>query len=512
MRKLLIFLIFAIFVLDVRAEMNLEIPRDTYTNGETVQVILNLEYPPIYDLKVNDFSLEDRYERNVPIGLFLNKFNSTSYNAYFDVNYLNNNWDYVLKVDNYYYIHKEIVFKLSNITTIKIRESTPIISVFPGSQVLDLNKNNYFYLSLKNNLGNTVLVNLYSKGTLSENSFYLTNNKNVKVTYNGSVSYDNIFVSYPGKNYTIPVKIIPKLQSTQPIIYQIVVYRLENNSCNNYTIPETTKVNSDYFNLTECQAYIIPIQQTLVQEAIPTQNQTQVIQIINQTQTVVVTRNYTQVYFNRTLNQTVKINKTINVTINKTVVKPIVASVAIPNDAIKFVERIGSANLTLDKNQTIDNGFLRFKNFFSQPIYNVTFKLTGNLNEVIRISNTFVEVINPNETLKQYLWVNEGKSLNKDYSGELVFSSKNVEGKFPIYIHLKNETNESEKITTELLPNETVSGIVITPKEEKSNLIIYILIVLILIILIAIVSHVYKKENKHVKGELDDILKDVNLK
>ena len=166
-----------------------------------------------------------------------------------------------------------------------------------------------------------------------------------------------------------------------------------------------------------------------------------------------------------------------------------------PSDAIKFIESNNIINLTLSNNDSVEGG-LRLKNFYDKPLYNLKFKLTNNLNEIIRLNLTNLDVINPGEIKKQYLWVNENKLLKKNYSGNLILSNELVTASFPIYINYKEitiakTTTLIENVTKNITANQTF----IEQPKKKSKVWIFVLVLIVIIILLLIFLF-YKKKPK----------------
>jgi len=157
-----------------------------------------------------------------------------------------------------------------------------------------------------------------------------------------------------------------------------------------------------------------------------------------------------------------------------------------------------------------------FKNNWGFSLHNISFVLTGNLNEIIRLDKYNYGVIEANETLEQIMWINEDKNPGEEYSGYLIVTSE--EGTFvslPIILYF---TLNEEEITMEsdledveeenVTGEEDVGGDDDKGGDEKKSKAWLWIIPLVLIVIIGVVLFFFRG-GKEVKT-FDQYIKGVN--
>ncbi|MEK6835591.1 MAG: hypothetical protein AABX55_01055, partial [Nanoarchaeota archaeon] len=163
----------------------------------------------------------------------------------------------------------------------------------------------------------------------------------------------------------------------------------------------------------------------------------------------------------------------------------------------KFPEKI---RITKDSSP---NNPLYLVNKWDFTIRNITFLVTVNLKEIIRLNLSNIEEIKPNETLQQYIWINEKKnpSLNNYNGNVVILYNQEILNLLPLNIEFieKFETKINEtKIneTTEVIPevNKTITEE--KQEERKSKLPLIIIGIVILIIILALIFFATRKKER----------------
>ncbi len=196
--------------------------------------------------------------------------------------------------------------------------------------------------------------------------------------------------------------------------------------------------------------------------------------------------------------------------INKEITStPIVAS----KDSIQFIEENKMINLSL-YNETRE-GPLKFKNFFDQTINNISFELTGNLNQIITLKITKLDSLESNEIVEQYLWINKNKNANSGiYSGNLILKSQDTYIEFPIYVKI-NEITPEQNITsnkTEIFEPIIKTNFTQPPKKKEGVKLPWTLIILMIVVIIVGILIFYFKKKKPVKQTFSDYIENIERK
>lgn len=141
-------------------------------------------------------------------------------------------------------------------------------------------------------------------------------------------------------------------------------------------------------------------------------------------------------------------------------------------------------------------GSFYIKNEWDFQINNITFNLTGNLNEIARLNLTFISEIRPNETIVQYIWINEDQnSIKSLYSGSIQITSlENTFARIPLEIIFLEDKLINETVKEEIIKKNYTKPALLK-NEEKQNLAI-IPLILVLLILLTIIYFIFKKSKQ----------------
>ncbi len=168
-------------------------------------------------------------------------------------------------------------------------------------------------------------------------------------------------------------------------------------------------------------------------------------------------------------------------------------------NAIIFLTNINQLNRTLKQDIQL-SGPLEFKNTHIANLYDLNFILTGNIAEVIKLNITSLDILEPNQTKTQFIWVNQDKNSTPGYySGELILTTKeNISTSLPIFINiLEKEVTIEEQPTEELnLTEEPKEKIIQEPKKEKIKTSRIILLILVIVIILLIILYLYLKNRQ----------------
>jgi hypothetical protein len=148
-----------------------------------------------------------------------------------------------------------------------------------------------------------------------------------------------------------------------------------------------------------------------------------------------------------------------------------------------FLTQSASADIDLNIEESFE-GYLKLQNTLNETLTNLTFTLTGNLEEVVRINLTTIENISNEEIISQYLWVNEnGNASAGTYEGELIFSNEEYSTALPIIITLTEEEEIEEPSEETETPGSGVNYDEVGNSEAENNSSVMVIgIVLILLL------------------------------
>ncbi len=116
-----------------------------------------------------------------------------------------------------------------------------------------------------------------------------------------------------------------------------------------------------------------------------------------------------------------------------------------PEIPITFLTDAKIINKTIRKNQTL-KGPLKFKNMINETLYNITFSLTGNLNEIIKLNFTTLKELWANQGAEQFIWINFDKNPGyQKYGGNIILEIFSYKLAMPVEIYIQEESEEIEE-------------------------------------------------------------------
>ena len=206
-----IFLILGLFLFLIPfASSAIELNRNNYIIGETVVAKLTFEYAP-NEISTEHINIYDEYGKKVSVPYYVVKFSDSLYYVYFTIpQSLSHNY-YQLAVGPYFYGLGGVLQKNTDYADINIIEGRDLIlSIDPGAAVIDLAKQDYFYLNLKNNGNNGIDLSLkLVDGTLNYNNYKIQSGDSLKIKGTvDSIGEKTMQVIYDSSEYLIPVLVI----------------------------------------------------------------------------------------------------------------------------------------------------------------------------------------------------------------------------------------------------------------------------------------------------------------
>ncbi len=171
-------------------------------------------------------------------------------------------------------------------------------------------------------------------------------------------------------------------------------------------------------------------------------------------------------------------------------------------------------NKSLSKRAPVNKifiGEIKFKNDGEYPINQISIKLDGNLNEIVKIDKKTINVLQPYETTSLNIVVNEDKNAipGKLYYGNLIVSSKEGRIEFPMSFLFTNVAEEVKNKTelVELNISKEKEVVIVnytetkTPKEElreekKKKILRTIVVVIILLVVFLVILFIRAKAKK----------------
>jgi hypothetical protein len=216
-------------------------------------------------------------------------------------------------------------------------------------------------------------------------------------------------------------------------------------------------------------------------------------------------------------NKQIEIENTTNIEINVSNMTVNNQTYIYPNDSLKFINPLyESINQTVKFNGQKIGVDWTLKNFAEHQLNNLSYNLTGNLDEIIDIkfmSNS--SILKSGEELNINVALYPNLSTKQLYVGELViYSLESVNDSIEFEIHFINDTVENGTLqnfteftfTNKSINNKTVNATLIDYKETKSNTMAWI-IVLVVIAIIGIVALMFYKKSKPKREKFDEYLK-----
>lgn len=157
------------------------------------------------------------------------------------------------------------------------------------------------------------------------------------------------------------------------------------------------------------------------------------------------------------------------------------------------------------------------KNTWIFPIKNITFAIKGDLKEIARLNTVLIPVLQPDETFRQYIWLNENKNPQKlNYFGNIEIESE--DGLFyilPLNVIFVEEiasdggiSNKSDLITNRSFgskPNQTSLDKKINAGKNKNLILPFLLLILVIL---AVFVYILLRKNKR-KRSFDEFLEEI---
>jgi len=181
---------------------------------------------------------------------------------------------------------------------------------------------------------------------------------------------------------------------------------------------------------------------------------------------------------------------------------------------LKFTENIEKVERNLSSEEIVE-GSLGFKNSGNKTLYNFDYSLTGDLSDIIRIEYDGDSVLEQGEEDFLYLYINEGRNLNKDYSGKLIINAdEGYSDELPINIFYRKTEEKSNQPDEEDYEIEPYNYSDISDKEtteKESNFWLYFIFVILFLILIGAGYYLYNKSKPEEK-KFDSLIKSYERK
>ncbi len=153
--------------------------------------------------------------------------------------------------------------------------------------------------------------------------------------------------------------------------------------------------------------------------------------------------------------------------------------------------------IILNKDAVIYNP-LFVKNTWNFPIYNLTFSIVGDIKEILSLDKNNIDIIKPNEEIKQIVIINQNKNPSKNsYKGSIVLKlDKNTLSYLDLNVNFNEKINGNKNFTyvsNHTFVNKTKTQ-VNEPKSKNSFIKIFIIIVIIVTVIYFIFKRKIKKE------------------
>ena len=216
MKKILI-LILLVLVLAPFVNSAVELNKDTYKPGESVMAKLSFTYPP-NQISTEHINIYDINGKRMLIPYFIVRFSDALYYVYFTVPTAFKNDNYTLSIGPYYYALNNVLQMNTDTKLIKINEDRNTVLAFdPAAAVIDLSKQDYFYINLKNNGDNSIQLKLRlaPNGTLNYGSYNIQSKDSLKLkgTIDG-IGEKTLQIVYEDSEILIPILVIGKKEVT----------------------------------------------------------------------------------------------------------------------------------------------------------------------------------------------------------------------------------------------------------------------------------------------------------
>ncbi len=150
--------------------------------------------------------------------------------------------------------------------------------------------------------------------------------------------------------------------------------------------------------------------------------------------------------------------------------------------------------INLKKTTTIYNP-VYVKNIWNGLLTNITFNMIGEIKEILRLDRSNLEILQPEETRKNILVINEDKNPSKStYSGSIIVTSnEGTQSILDLKINFIQERVNLTKNETKPIFNITNKTIVGETAKQKSST-TFIIVIIILFLLVAFFYWLFKRK------------------
>ncbi len=167
-------------------------------------------------------------------------------------------------------------------------------------------------------------------------------------------------------------------------------------------------------------------------------------------------------------------------------------------------------------------GFLYIKNDGDVDLKNIKFSLSGNLDEIVKINVTKIDILKLGQIVEQFIWINEDKNAkSNNYEGSMLIEAEDFRLEFPIILKIsknKNEIIEEEKLFIEERSEKVDLDKIrkIEPetkiKEHIRIVLPYKVIAFILLVLLVIIIYFGLKKPYKKKAEFEEFVSKMDKK
>lgn len=491
-----LYLIFLLLIIPIVLSQEITFFKEEYSPGETAQLKINLDINLIQDLKNSQINIIDSSNNIIPIQINLLKINNNLYLSYFntpitpgiykfhikDLTYRENN---ILKIktrtQNFLiapkkyeiiriqpgavaYFQGDLTYKAIRITnletspiSIPLSQTEEIIPTISLLQIPGRTSKTFYLRTLPKNIENTGIF-LYNLGVNYKIPVYLTKQE-TKVSPEAPKDNQDTTTIEPTENITQNI--------TQPPIGCTPLWQCTSWSiCNSITNTQTRSC-SDSNNCNQRCYSLNCLEFQLCELNITTPKETPENQTVEQNISEIPELKKEIVFFSDLNNPQIRANSLIN-------------------------EEVP------EKREL--KGPLYIKNTGNSDIINLRITLTGNLDKIIRINVTNIPLFKKDETIKQFIWINEDKNPDLDeYQGSMLIESENFSIEFPIFLLIsrKEVIEQSEETLfieerTETIEIEDFPAIepiiekepieIIPPYKEIAVVLVTILVIIIYLV------------------------------
>jgi len=523
-----LYLIFLLLIIPTALSQEITFFKQEYSPGETAQLKININIDLIQDLKNSQINILDSNNNRIPIQINLVKINKNLYLSYFNT---------PITPGEYKFHIKDLIYRENNILKTKTytknfiitQKKYEIIQIQPGALAYFQGDPTYKAIRITNLETSLISIPLFQTEEIiptisllqipgrSSKTFYLR-------TIPEDIKNTGIFLFNLG-NYEIPIYL------TKPILVPKPPQEPTTNERDTIEPPQETPPSPE-----------IPPEEPAPEpespeECIPSWQCTSWSTC--NTLTKIQTRNCVDInncnarcYSLGCIEfQLCEIKITIpeETPQNKTIEQNRSITYELKKEIVFFSD---SNNPQITVNSLINEevpekrelkGPLYIKNTGDTDLINLKITLIGNLDKIIRINITKIDLLKKGETIKQFIWINENKDPELDeYQGSMLIESEDFSTEFPIFLLIsRKEIIEPSEETlfieerTEKIDLEDFPTIEPEPIKEKELIEIIppykgIAGVLLLILLI-LIYYIFKRPSRK-KTEFKELISKIEKK